>query len=504
MSSNRTSPARTDLSNDVFDEPAPKARRRLLPHGHTGLVLAAMMTCQLMLQLDTSIVNIALPQMRCALHFSAADLSWVINAYVLTFGGLLLLGARVGDIVGLCRTFLFGITLFTLASLVGGFATSGWMLLAARALQGVGGALTSPAVLARITTMFPEGRERARALGLFTAVSFGGNAGGLIAGGMLTQWASWRWVMFVNVPIGLAVLLVAYVVLPETPRRRGRFDLTGGLTSTVGVTALVYGFIRAASNGWADAVTEIAFVAGAALLAAFVITERRASSPITPLRLFADRSRSRAYVARLLQIGGMLGMPFFLTQFLQNVLHYSALQAGFAFLPFAVSVVTASQLSARIVGRVNSRAVMTGGLALSTVGLLWLTQLSQTSNYHDVLWPLILFGIGGGLAFVPLTAASLAGVEPRDASAASGLFNVMQQVGGALGLAVLVTVFGAASKQAAIGPTPALRATHAFVVGADRGFLTAAIFLGAAVLLAAFLIRTPARETNAPDVAQVD
>jgi EmrB/QacA subfamily drug resistance transporter len=493
MSITRNPTPPTELSNGVFDAPAPKAWRRLLPRGNPGLVLAAVLTCQLMLQLDTSIVNIALPQMRSALHFSASDLSWVINAYVLTFGGLLLLGARAGDILGGRRTFLVGITLFTLASLVGGFATSGWMLLAARALQGVGGALTSPAVLALIMTMFPEGRERARALGLFTAVSFGGMAGGLIAGGMLTQWASWRWVMFVNVPIGLAVLIVASAVLPETARQRGRFDLTGALTSTIGMAALVYGFIRAASNGWHDAGTDLAFIAGVVLLAGFIITERRVSSPITPLRLFADRSRSSAYLARLLQIGGMLGMPFFLTQFLQNVLHYSALQAGFAFLPFAVSVVTASQLSARIVGRVNARAVMTGGLALSTGGLLWLTQLSQTSTYYDVLWPLILFGIGGGLAFVPLTAASLAGVAPRDASAASGLFNVMQQVGGALGLAVLVTAFGAASKHATTGTTPAERATHAFIAGADRGFLTAAVFLAAAVLLAALLIRSPAR-----------
>lgn len=504
MSIARTPTPPTDLSSGVFDTPAPKARRRLLPHGHPGLVLAAILTCQLMLQLDTSIVNIALPQMRSALHFSASDLSWVINAYVLTFGGLLLLGARAGDILGRRRTFLFGITLFTLASLVGGFATSGWMLLAARALQGVGGALTSPAVLTLIMTMFPEGRERARALGLFTAVSFGGMAGGLIAGGMLTQWASWRWVMFVNVPIGLTVLIVAWAVLPETARQRGRFDLTGALTSTIGVAALVYGFIRAASNGWGDAGTELAFIAGVVLLAGFIITERRVSSPITPLRLFADRSRSSAYLARLLQIGGMLGMPFFLSQFLQNVLHYSALQAGFAFLPFAVSVVTASQVSARIVGRVNARAIMTGGLALSTAGLLWLTQLSQTSNYYDVLWPLILFGIGGGLAFVPLTAASLSGVEPRDASAASGLFNVMQQVGGALGLAVLVTAFGTASKHATGAATPAERATHAFIAGADRGFLTAAIFLAAAVLLAAFLIRTPPRNTKVTDAALVD
>jgi EmrB/QacA subfamily drug resistance transporter len=493
------------FSTQMFNGPDRTARRGSSRQGHAGIVLAVIVTCQLMLQLDTSIINIALPQMRSALHFSPSNLSWVVNAYVLTFGGLLLLGARTGDILGRRRTFLSGIILFTLASLAGGFATSGWMLLTARALQGVGGALTAPTTLALITEMFPEGRERARALGLFTIVSFGGSAVGLIAGGILTEWASWRWVMFVNVPIGIAVLVVAYAVLPESARTRGRFDLTGALTSTVGMAALVYGFIQAASYGWSDFVTEFAFVLGLALLALFVVTERQASSPITPLRLFADRSRSSSYVARLLQIGGMLGMPFFLTQFLQNVLHYSALRTGFAFMPFAVSVVAASQLSARVLpGRINPRIVMTGGLVLSMVGLLWLTQLSDTSSYYDVFWPLILFGIGGGLAFVPLTAASLAGVNPRDASAASGLFNVMQQVGGSLGLAVLVTVFGAVSKHETIRGTSAQSATHAFVVGADSGFLTAALFLASAALIAIFLIRTPTPSAGEGESAQVD
>jgi EmrB/QacA subfamily drug resistance transporter len=493
MSDNPAPTPQQELPNEPVAGPEPEHRRKLLPYGQPGFVLGAIVTCQLMLQLDTSIVNIALPQMRRDLHFSPANLSWVINAYVLTFGGLLLLGARTGDIVGRRRTFLSGITLFVVASLAGGFATSGWMLLAARALQGVGAAFAAPTTLALITTMFSEGRERARALALFTAVSFGGMAGGLVLGGVLTQLASWRWVMFVNVPIGIAVLVVAYFVLPETSHQRGRFDLAGALTSTLGMAALVYGFISAGANGWTESGTEIAFIVGVVLLSIFVITERRVSAPITPLRLFADRSRVGSYVARLLQIGGMLGMPFFLTQFLQNVLGYSPLQAGVAFLPFAVSVVSASQLTGRVlVGRVNSKVVMVGGLGLSAVGLLWLTQLSQASSYSDVLWPIVIFGIGGGLAFVPLTAASLAGVEPRDASAASGLFNVMQQVGGSLGLAVLVTVFDATSKRAAIHGTAANSVNHVFIVGADRGFFAAAVFLAAGALIAALLIRRPA------------
>ncbi|MCW2493905.1 MAG: transporter, partial [Frankiales bacterium] len=304
-------------------------RRRIKP---ASLVLAVILTSQLMVVLDATIVNVALPDMQTALHFSDAELSWVLNAYTLTFGGLLLLGARAGDLLGRRGTFLAGITVFTVASLIGGFATTGWFLLAARALQGVGGALAAPSSLALLATMFPEGRERLRAIALFTAVSIGGGAIGLISGGMLTEWASWRWVLFVNVPIGLAVLAVGASVLPETARQHGRFDLAGAFTSTIGMGALVYGFVRAASNGWSDPFTIGSFVLGVLLLVAFVHTELRAEEPITPLRLLTDASRSGANVARGLLFAGMFGMFFFLTQFLQDVLGYSPLQTGFAFL----------------------------------------------------------------------------------------------------------------------------------------------------------------------------
>jgi EmrB/QacA subfamily drug resistance transporter len=450
-----------------------------------------------MVVLDATIVNIALPNIHTALHFSSASLSWVINAYTLTFGGLLLLGARAGDILGRRRTFLAGIILFTLASLVGGFATSSGELLAARAVQGVGAALASPSALALLMTMFPQGRERTRAVGLYAAVSMGGSAVGLIAGGMLTQWVSWRWVLFVNVPIGVAVIALSRLVLPETPRRSGRFDLTGALTSTIGMAALVYGFVHAASNGWTDTATIASFTVGAVLLAAFVLTELRASSPITPLRLFADRNRSTSYIARLLLVAGMMGVFFFLTQFLQNVLGYSPLKTGFAFLPLTAMMFLASTLSARVfVERFGSRALIAGGIALSTGGLLWLTQLSETSNYLSVLGPLLLFGLGNGIAFVPLTTAALNGVAPEDAGAASGLVNVMQQVGGSLGLSVLVTVFGTASTNAARhvrpGESAAEAARHAFMVGADRAFLVATMFLAVTALLTWFAIRPPA------------
>jgi EmrB/QacA subfamily drug resistance transporter len=479
----------------VASSATPRLGRRRRAAGPAGIVLAVILTSQLMVVLDATIVNIALHDIKSALGFSAAGLSWVVNAYTLTFGGLLLLGARAGDLLGRRRVFLAGIALFSLASLAGGFAQSPGELLAARAIQGIGGALASPSALALLMTMFAQGRERTRAIGLYTAVSIGGAAVGLIAGGMLTEWASWRWVLFVNVPIGVALLILGRGVLPETDRNRGRFDLAGALTSTLGMTALVYGFVHAASDGWANLATVGSFALGLALLAAFVVTELRAESPITPLRLFASRNRSSSYVARLLLVAGMMGMFFFLAQFLRGVLGYSDLKTGFAFLPLTVVVFIASQLSARLfVDRFGAQRVMIIGITFSTLGMLWLTQLSETSSYLDLVAPLMVFGLGNGLAFVPLTTAALDGVAPADAGAASGLVNVMQQVGGSLGLAVLVTVFGTASKDAQghvdPGLSPTAAARHVFVVAADKSFWAATVFLIGTWLLVAFAIRT--------------
>jgi EmrB/QacA subfamily drug resistance transporter len=447
-----------------------------------------------MVVLDATIVNIALHDIKGSLGFSSAGLSWVVNAYTLTFGGLLLLGARAGDILGRRRVFLGGIALFTIASLAGGFAQNPAELLIARALQGVGGALASPSALALLMTMFPNPQQRTRAIGLYTAVSIGGSAVGLIAGGMLSEWASWRWVLFVNVPIGAVLLLLARPVLPETARQPGRFDLAGALTSTIGMTALVYAFVNAASDGWGAARTLGSFAVGAVLLAAFVLTELRAESPITPLRLFADRNRSSSYVARLLLVAGMMGMFFVLTQFLRGVLGYSDLVTGFAFVPLTIVVFAASQLSARVlVERVGAHRLMIIGITLSTSGMLWLTQLGEHSGYASLVLPLLVFGTGNGLAFVPLTTAALDGVEPKDAGAASGLVNVMQQLGGSLGLAVLVTVFGSASKSAAAnvpaGSSPAEAARHVFVTAADKAFWTATMFLLGTLLLVTFAMR---------------
>ena len=493
-----------DIEPDRHDVPSTADAPPAAAHSSTrrprfdraAIVLAVILTCQLMVVLDATIVNVALPDMKSALHFSDASLSWVLNAYTLTFGGLLLLGARAGDILGRRSTFLTGIAVFTVASLVGGFATTGWFLLAARALQGVGGALAAPSSLALLATMFPEGRERIRAISLFTAVSIGGGAVGLVCGGMLTEWASWRWVLFVNVPIGFAVYAVGRSVLPTTVRKHGRFDLSGAITSTLGMGSLVYGFVRAASDGWSDIVTIGSFVAGIVLLAAFVAVELRAAEPITPLRLLTNASRSGSNVARGLLFAGMFGMFFFLTQYLQNVLHYSPLQTGFAFLPLPLTVFASSQISSRfLVYRINGKVLMLIGVALATVGLLLATQLSETTSYWQILVTLLLFGLGNGLSFLSLTSAALAGVAPEDAGAASGLINVTQQLGGTLGVAVLVTVFGSASKYAAVHPgsatSPAAIADHVFVYAADRAFVTATGFLIAALALIVVAVRSP-------------
>jgi EmrB/QacA subfamily drug resistance transporter len=472
---------------------ASSGRRRLLPHGHPGLVLSVILTCQLMVVLDATIVNIALQDVRKDLNFSASSLSWVLNAYSLTFGGLLLLGARAGDLLGRRRVFISGITLFTLSSLLGGFAQNPAELLSARALQGIGGALASPTALALLMTMFPQGKERTRAIGLFTAVSIGGSAVGLIAGGMLSEWASWRWVFFVNVPIGIAVVLIARLVLPETPRIRGRFDLAGAFTSTLGMTALVYGFVHVATSSWTDPQTLGSFGIGLALLGGFIATELRAESPITPLRLFADRNRSASYIARLFLVAGMMGMFFFLTQFLRGVLDYSDLKTGFAFVPLTAAVFIASQLSSRtLVERFGGRRLMIIGASMSTLGMLWLTQLGEHSSYFALMGPLVIFGTGNGLAFVPLTTTALDGVKQEDAGAASGLVNVMQQVGGALGLSILVTVAHLPTHLAA-----GEAYKHAFVISADRAFWTAAAFLVGVLALIIFAIRPKVADPNA-------
>jgi EmrB/QacA subfamily drug resistance transporter len=459
-----------------------------------GIALALVLGAQLMIILDMTVVNIALPSIARGLHFSAPSLSWVLNAYTLTFGGLLLLGGRAGDILGRRRVFIAGITLFTAASLAGGLATSAAWLLAARAVQGAGGAIASPAVLALITASFSEGRERTRALGIYTAVAMGGGSLGLVLGGVITEWVSWRWVLFINVPIGIVVALTAPLFLTESPRQPGRFDITGALTSTAGMTALVYGFIRAASDGWGDSVALGAFAAAITLLGLFLLNESRARQPITPLRLFADRGRAGSYLARLLLVAGMFGMFFFLTQFVQDILGFSPLRAGISFLPMTAALFAVSRLSPRLLARFPGQGLMVTGLLPVVAGMTWLSRITPGTGYlAGVLGPMLLIGAGMGLVFVPLTMASLAGVRPEDSGAASSMVNVTQQVGGSLGLAILVTAFSSASRDAArhrlAHLAPLAQAHHVVVTGMASAFTLAAIFDVCALLVVLAIIR---------------
>jgi EmrB/QacA subfamily drug resistance transporter len=483
------------------DQPRRWPRRQDQPGRHDRpvrdrrtIALAVVLSAQLMIVLDMTVVNVALPSMATGLHLSATGLSWVLNAYTLTFGGLLLLGGRAGDVFGRRMVFMTGLGLFTLASLAGGLATSPGLLLAARAVQGAGGAIASPAVLATIVSSFPEGRERIRALGIFTAVTMGGASLGLVLGGLITQWASWRWVFFINVPVGIAVVAATPRLLARSHRLPGKLDLAGALTSTAGMSALVYGFINAASAGWSNRMTLGAFAAAIVLLGLFLFVESKAQEPITPLWLLRDRSRAASYVARLLLVGGMFGMFFFLTQFVQDVLGFSPLRAGLAFVPMTGALLAMSRLAPRLVPRFGPKPLMVVGLLPVLAGMTWLGQVSTGTGYvPGILVPMLLLGTGMGLAFVPLTMASLAGVPPQNSGAAASMVNVMQQVGGTLGLAILVTIFGSARRSAAAHPLPgatvADQARHVLVHGMATSFTSAAIFDAIALLVVIVAIR---------------
>jgi len=476
-------------TSSVMQETRERLGRRTALRDRRGLALAIVLGAQLMIILDMTVVNIALPSIAHGLHFSTAGLSWVLNAYTLTFGGLLLLGGRAGDILGRRRVFGAGIVLFTAASLAGGLAQSAGWLLAARAAQGVGGAIASPAVLAMITASFADGRERARALGIYTAVVMGGGSLGLVLGGVITEWVSWRWVLFINVPIGLLVTIAAPMFLPETARQPGHFDVAGALTSTAGMVSLVYAIIHAAADGWGSPVTLAAFAAAAVLLAGFVWRESRARQPITPLRLFADRRRAGSYLTRLLIVAGMFGMFFFLTQFVQEILGFSPLRAGISFLPMTAALFGVSRLAPRLVSRFRPWTLMVAGMLPVVAGMAWLSRIAPGTGYlAGVLGPMLLIGAGMGVVFVPLTMASLSGVRPEDSGAASSMVNVMQQVGGSLGLAVLVTAAGSAVGHAA--------GQAAVVHGMSRAFTLAAVLDVLALLVVLTVMRDATKEDD--------
>jgi EmrB/QacA subfamily drug resistance transporter len=467
-----STPATTALTSAA---PSPSAR--------PGTTLLVIVTAYLMVGVDSTVVNVALPDIQQALHFSPTGLSWVLNAYTLAFGGLLLLGGRAGDILGRRRALICGALLFAASSLLGGLATGGAWLLGARALQGLGGALIAPSTLALITTGFPEGPPRHRALGVYSSMAGIGGSVGLVLGGMLTSWASWRWALLINVPLGVAVALALPRCVAETPRHAGRFDLAGALTGTAGSTSLVYGFIRVSGAGWSDTRAQLGFTAAAALLAGFVLVEARADRPVMPLRLFADRNRAGGYASILLLPAGMFGAFYFLTLICQRVLHYSPFRAGCAFLPMTLVMFTTVRLVPRLLARFGVKPVLLTGMTLIAVGAGWLWRLGAGDGYlAGLLGPLLLLGLGVGLSFMPLNATILSAVEPGEAGAASGLLQTLQWLGGTVGLSVLVTVYGTATRHATGDPARIL------VHGASRAFGFGSLIALAALALAASVL----------------
>jgi EmrB/QacA subfamily drug resistance transporter len=470
MSSHDVRDLTTDSTDIKTRLPSSPSRR------HPFLALAAIVGTQMMLLLDATVVNVALPGIGVHLGFSPTGMSWVLSVYTLAFGGLLLLGSRIGDLIGRRTALVWGVTAFTLASVAGGLANDATTLLLARGFQGAAAALAAPSTLALIATSFGEGAERNRALSVFSAISGAGSAIGLTVGGMLTDWGSWRWVFFVNIPVGIAIVLLAPRYIKETARHRGgRFDIAGALTGTLGMATLVYAFIRVGESSWGDSRALTSFAVAIALLAAFLLNEIRVERPLVVLRLFADRNRALAYGVMLLVPAGMFGAFYFSTQYLQTYLGYSPLKTGFAFLPLAGPLFVAARIAPKALARFGAKRVATFGGVLNLAGTAWMTQLKASDGYAQGIMPaLILIGVGVGFTMMPLNTFILSGVEPKDAGSASGLLQTMQQVGGSLGLSVLVTVFGTVSRS---------HRTQPFIHGATAAFTMGAVFTGLAVLL---------------------
>ncbi len=450
------------------------------------VVLVLICLAQFMVVLDATIVNVALPSIQKDLHLSQGSLQWIINAYTLVFGGFLLLGGRAGDLLGRKRLFLLGLVIFTGASLLDGLASSQGMLVGARALQGLGAALISPAALSIISTTFKEGAERARALAVWAAIAIGGSAVGLILGGVLTQYFSWPWIFFVNVPVGVAAFLLSLRLVPESRDEHAHrsYDLAGAVTVTSGLMALVYAIVEAQSAGWGSARTLGFFAAAAVLLVAFVAVELRAKAPLVRLSIFRIRSLLTANVAMFLAMSGMFAMFFFNTLYIQRVLGYGPLEAGLAFLPFTAGIMVSASIASQFAPRIGVRPVAAAGFLLTAAGLVLLTQLPVHGSYAaNVLPAILLSALGMGAVFMPLTLIATTGLADADQGLASGLFNTSQQVGGALGLAVLSTL--ATSKTTAATGSPA----HNLVVGFHWAFGAGAIVILAALAVMIVLLR---------------
>jgi EmrB/QacA subfamily drug resistance transporter len=407
------------------------------------LALALLAAAQFVVILDASIVNVALPSIGADLNFSQENLSWVVNAYVLVFGGFLLLGGRMADLLGRRRLFMIGLVLFAIASLAGGLAQSEGMLIAARAVQGLGAALLSPAALSLVTVLFAEGAERNKAMGVWGAVAGSGGAVGVLLGGMLTEWAGWEWVLFVNVPVGIAAALLAPRLLPESRTDGARhFDFAGAISITAGLSLLVYTLVDAESAGWGSTQTIGLGALSLALIASFYFIERRSKAPLMPFPgIFRIRTITGINVSAVLIAAALFSMFFFISLYMQQVLGFSALEAGLAYLPLAVGIIITAGASAGLVTRFGFKPVLVAGLFITAAGLVWFSQVDADGSYvGDILFPSLLAAAGLGFAFVSMTVAAVSGVEANEAGLASGLINTSQQIGGALGLAILATI----------------------------------------------------------------
>jgi EmrB/QacA subfamily drug resistance transporter len=453
-----------------------------------GFALALLALTQFVIVLDASIVNVALPSIGKALDFTQDNLSWVVNAYTLFFGGFLLLGGRMADLLGRRTIFMSGLVLFAVASLLGGLAQSDTWLIIARAAQGLGAALISPAALSLVTTIFTEGAERNRALGVWGAVAGSGGAAGVLLGGMLTEWAGWEWVLFVNVPIGIAAAALAPRILPES-RHEGRrvFDVAGGVLVTAGLALLVFAIVDAPKYGWGSLHTLGIGAIALALLGAFIGVESRSKHPLMPFSIFRLRTLRGANVVGLLIGMSLFSMFFFISLYLQQVLGFSALKTGLSYLPLAFAIIFAAGAASQLVTRLGYKAPLTAGMVMIAGALIWFSQVSAGGSYlSDVLFPSILVGVGLGFAFVPVTIAAVAGTRSDEAGLASGLINTSQQVGGALGLAILAALANSRTADVIAGGEH----NHAVALteGFQRAFLIGAGFALAGAILTVLLI----------------
>ncbi|MDN4611575.1 MFS transporter [Arthrobacter burdickii] len=485
----------SSLSSRPSVGPATAKSRRL------GLALLVVASAQLMLVLDDSIANIALPSIQIELGISPASLPWVINAYILAFGGLLLFGGRLGDLFGRRRILQIGIGLFTLSSLVAGIAPAGPVLGAARAIQGLGAALTAPNALALITTTFPAGEARNKALAVYGAMSGLGVTVGLLLGGVLTGTLGWRWVFFINLPIGLA-LLAGTRILVDAPRHAGRLDLPGAVAGTGGVAAIVFAIIHGGEQGWDAPMTLIAFGLAAVLLPAFVIIESRSKDPMLPLRLFRDRNRTGSYLGMLFISFGPMGTFYLLTLHMQHILEYDPVRTGLAWLPFGAGIILSAGIASKLVVRFAPRVVAVSGILISTVAILWLSTITPDSGYaRHLMLGIFAVAVGFGLSFVPLTLTAVTGIRPDDSGIASALLNAAQQIGVALGIAALSTMSVTTTESRFPNALTTLRearsagdtataaiTSQAVVDGYTTALSSGAIILAAAALIVTFLV----------------